>query len=102
MPPRPCVPGASGASGFITTNSIKQTFNRRVVQAQLDAKNLLTLAFAIPDHPGRRRRRRGSADRDDGGDGGWGRRSLAPARQEPTGENEVEVFSTMRWKLFAD
>ena len=37
--------------GFITTNSIKQTFNRRVVQAQLDAKNPLTLAFAIPDHP---------------------------------------------------
>jgi len=37
--------------GFITTNSIKQTFNRRVVQAQLDAKNPLSLAFAIPDHP---------------------------------------------------
>lgn len=37
--------------GFITTNSIKQTFNRRVIQAQLEAKNPLTLAFAIPDHP---------------------------------------------------
>lgn len=37
--------------GFITTNSIKQIFNRRVVQAQLDAKNPLNLAFAIPDHP---------------------------------------------------
>ncbi|MBV2265031.1 MAG: class I SAM-dependent DNA methyltransferase [Thauera sp.] len=37
--------------GFITTNSIKQTFNRRVVQAQLEAKNPLSLAFAIPDHP---------------------------------------------------
>lgn len=37
--------------GFITTNSIKQTFNRRVVQAQLDARNPLSLAFAIPDHP---------------------------------------------------
>jgi hypothetical protein len=37
--------------GFITTNSIKQTFNRRVVQTQLDAKNPLFLAFAIPDHP---------------------------------------------------
>src|SRR5690606_6290057 len=34
-----------------TTNSIKQTFNRRVVQAQLEAKNPLSLAFAIPDHP---------------------------------------------------
>jgi hypothetical protein len=37
--------------GFITTNSIKQTFNRRVVQAQLEAKRPLSLAFAIPDHP---------------------------------------------------
>lgn len=37
--------------GFITTNSIKQTFNRRIVQAQLDAKDPLSLAFAIPDHP---------------------------------------------------
>jgi hypothetical protein len=38
--------------GFITTNSIKQTFNRRVVQAQLEAnKNPLSLVFAIPDHP---------------------------------------------------
>nr|WP_232299360.1 DNA methyltransferase [Azoarcus sp. CIB] len=37
--------------GFITTNSIKQTFNRRVIEAQLGAKNPLSLAFAIPDHP---------------------------------------------------
>jgi len=37
--------------GFITTNSIKQTFNRRVVQQQLDAKKPLSLTFAIPDHP---------------------------------------------------
>ena len=43
--------GEAKQFGFITTNSIKQTFNRRVVQAQLDAKNPLTLAFAIPDHP---------------------------------------------------
>ncbi|MCP5351001.1 MAG: class I SAM-dependent DNA methyltransferase, partial [Oceanospirillaceae bacterium] len=43
--------GAAKQFGFITTNSIKQTFNRRVVQAQLEAKNPLTLAFAIPDHP---------------------------------------------------
>ena len=35
--------------GFITTNSLKQTFNRRVVQTALDAG--LHLAFAIPDHP---------------------------------------------------
>lgn len=37
--------------GFITTNSIRQTFNRRVMQAQLEAKNPLSLSFAIPDHP---------------------------------------------------
>ncbi|MCA6059157.1 class I SAM-dependent DNA methyltransferase [Thalassolituus sp. ST750PaO-4] len=43
--------GTAKQFGFITTNSIKQTFNRRVVQAQLDAKNPLNLVFAIPDHP---------------------------------------------------
>jgi hypothetical protein len=37
--------------GLITTNSIRQTFNRRVVQAELDATPPLSLAFAIPDHP---------------------------------------------------
>lgn len=35
--------------GLITTNSLRQTFNRRVVQAALDKAN--TLLFAIPDHP---------------------------------------------------
>lgn len=43
--------GAIKRFGFITTNSIKQTFNRRVVQAHLDEKNPLSLVFAIPDHP---------------------------------------------------
>ena len=43
--------GQARRFGFITTNSIRQTFNRRVVQAQLEAKNPLSLAFAIPDHP---------------------------------------------------
>lgn len=37
--------------GLITTNSIRQTFNRRVVQAHLEAKKPLSLVFAIPDHP---------------------------------------------------
>ncbi|MEO6760697.1 MAG: DNA methyltransferase, partial [Saprospiraceae bacterium] len=37
--------------GFITTNSIRQTFNRRVLQQHLDAKPPLSLVFAIPDHP---------------------------------------------------
>ncbi|MFM2447629.1 MAG: hypothetical protein RIS44_79 [Pseudomonadota bacterium] len=40
--------GQAQRFGFITTNSIKQTFNRRVVQAALPSVSLL---FAIPDHP---------------------------------------------------
>ncbi len=35
--------------GFITTNSLRQTFNRRVVQAALDRG--VALRFAVPDHP---------------------------------------------------
>jgi len=38
--------------GFITTNSIKQTFNRRVLDEQLsDPSQPLSLVFAVPDHP---------------------------------------------------
>jgi hypothetical protein len=52
--------------GFITTNSIRQTFNRRVVEGHLNGatlptphpgpppqggRELLSLTFAIPDHP---------------------------------------------------
>lgn len=37
--------------GLITTNSLRQTFSRRVVSRQLDAKPPLSLLFAIPDHP---------------------------------------------------
>ncbi|NDG73109.1 MAG: class I SAM-dependent DNA methyltransferase, partial [Proteobacteria bacterium] len=38
--------------GFITTNSIHQTFNRRVIEPFLaNAKKPLHLAYAIPDHP---------------------------------------------------
>jgi len=35
--------------GFITTNSITQTFNRPVLQSALDAG--MRIAFAVPDHP---------------------------------------------------
>ena len=34
--------------GFITTNSLRQTFNRRVLERHLDN---ISLRFAIPDHP---------------------------------------------------
>ncbi len=38
--------------GFITTNSLHQVFNRRVVAENLNAaKNPVSLIFAIPDHP---------------------------------------------------
>ena len=38
--------------GFITTNSITQTFNRRVVQEFMDnAAQPVSLVYAIPDHP---------------------------------------------------
>jgi SAM-dependent methyltransferase len=37
--------------GFIATNSLRQTFNRRVIQAHLSAKDPAALVFAIPDHP---------------------------------------------------
>jgi hypothetical protein len=37
--------------GFITTNSLRQTFNRRVLERHLTAKNPLSLIYAVPDHP---------------------------------------------------
>lgn len=36
--------------GFITTNSLRQTFNRRVVQQATD-DGRLSLVYAVPDHP---------------------------------------------------
>ncbi|MEM7730609.1 MAG: DNA methyltransferase, partial [Pseudomonadota bacterium] len=37
--------------GFITTNSITQTFSHRVVEAALSAKSPISLVLAVPDHP---------------------------------------------------
>ncbi len=37
--------------GFITTNSITQTFSRRVIEHYMAAKKPLSLIYAIPDHP---------------------------------------------------
>ncbi|SFO15556.1 Type II restriction/modification system, DNA methylase subunit YeeA [Roseovarius lutimaris] len=38
--------------GFITTNSLRQTFNRKVLAPHLDdPKKPLSLIFAVPDHP---------------------------------------------------
>ena len=43
--------GAVQRFGFITTNSLRQTFNRRVLEHHLRAEPPLSLRFAIPDHP---------------------------------------------------
>lgn len=37
--------------GFVTTNSITQTFGRRVIARALDASPPLSILLAIPDHP---------------------------------------------------
>ena len=44
--------GQTRRFGFITTNSLRQTFQRRVLTPHLtDASNPASLVFAIPDHP---------------------------------------------------
>ena len=43
--------GRTRQFGLITTNSLRQTFNRRVIEAQQAATPPLHLAFAVPDHP---------------------------------------------------
>jgi hypothetical protein len=37
--------------GFITTNSLRQVYDRRVIEHHLSAEPPLSLLFAIPDHP---------------------------------------------------
>ncbi|MEM6900155.1 MAG: class I SAM-dependent DNA methyltransferase [Pseudomonadota bacterium] len=37
--------------GFITTNSLTQTFSRRVAEKHMNAKLPLSLVYAVPDHP---------------------------------------------------
>ena len=37
--------------GLITTNSIRQTFNRKVIEKEIKASPPVSLVFAIPDHP---------------------------------------------------
>jgi len=43
--------GAIRRFGFITTNSITQTFDRSVVEPHLSAPDGLSVVFAVPDHP---------------------------------------------------
>lgn len=37
--------------GFVSTNSIRQTFNRRVLKEHMKAADPVSILFAIPDHP---------------------------------------------------
>lgn len=37
--------------GLITTNSIRQVFNQKILQQHLEASTPLSLVFAVPDHP---------------------------------------------------
>jgi hypothetical protein len=37
--------------GFVTTNSISQVFQRRVMERHLNAKPPVSIIFAVPDHP---------------------------------------------------
>jgi hypothetical protein len=43
--------GGAARFGLITTNSLGQTFARRVVARHLDARRPVSLAYAIADHP---------------------------------------------------
>lgn len=43
--------GGARRFGLIATNSLRQTFNRRVVERHLSEEKSLSHIFAIPDHP---------------------------------------------------
>ena len=43
--------GKAHQFGFITTNSIRQGFNRKVVSANIGVGHCLAIHFAVPDHP---------------------------------------------------
>jgi hypothetical protein len=92
-------------AGFITSNSIRQVFCRRVVADAMEAKAPARLAFAIPDHPW--------AD----GHGaaavrismtviaaGTGDGTLATLTSETSGQDGVPVvtFATMNGRINAD
>jgi len=67
--------GKAERFGFITTNSLKQTFNRRVLQPFLEGESApLQLTFAVPDHPWV-----------EGGDGAAVRIALTVAEPKPAG-----------------
>lgn len=97
--------GKTQRFGFITTNSLRQTFNRKVLQYHLEAQNPVSLIFAIPDHPW--------VDNEDGAAvriamtacaaGDWTGQLQQVTLETDTGEDEVQIeLSTQSGKLFAD
>ncbi|QTR46656.1 class I SAM-dependent DNA methyltransferase [Thiothrix litoralis] len=97
--------GKTQRFGFITTNSLRQTFNRKVLQHHLEAQNPVSLIFAIPDHPW--------VDNEDGAAvriamtacaaGDWTGQLQQVTLETDTGEDEVQVeLSTQTGKLFSD
>jgi len=94
--------------GLITTNSLRQTFNRKVLEPHMsDPKTALSLTFAIPDHPWV-----------DAGDGAAVRIAMTVAERgnvngrllsvtkEVKGQTEAEGrvvrFETQKGKIFAN
>jgi hypothetical protein len=92
--------------GLITTNSLRQTFNRKVIERHLVEKPPLALVFAVPDHPW--------VDSADGAAvriamtagvaGGDGGALLTVERETPgeEGENEVLLSAPRRGEVHAD
>ncbi|TCZ64299.1 class I SAM-dependent DNA methyltransferase [Roseicella aquatilis] len=92
-------------AGFITSNSIRQVFCRRVVGDSMEAKPPVHLAFAIPDHPW--------ADGHGAAavrismtviESGPGEGNLAMVTSEAAGADGVPVvtFTTMQGRINAD
>ena len=94
--------------GFITTNSLRQTFNRRVLEPHLDdRKKPISLLFAIPDHPWVDSAN-GAAVRIAMTVAGAGRREgrllVLESEQKTEGEGEGRIvsFEERRGKIFAN
>lgn len=93
--------------GFITTNSLTQEFNRRVMKQHLAGTPALALSFAIPDHPW--------VDATDGAavriamtvgrpakEGTEGMLTIVSAERESDGEGVAVELSTRRGMVHAD
>jgi hypothetical protein len=78
--------GKARRFGLITTNSLRQTFNRRVLELHLGADNPLFLKFAVPDHPWV-----------DGADGAAVRISMTVA-EAGTGNGRLKCVAKECWK----